>query len=94
VIETPPTEIVGIIQAVVAMDLTIPIQTSPMDIGVQPTTPASTQDTSGNNNNGENRERRAEEIPLTTASRELPLARQPIFDLNGGGVAGQNMVCK
>ena len=87
-----PVEIVETIQAVVIVDLTMPPQTAPSPD--QPASSSQANAASGNGDTEENRERRAEEVPLTTASQELPLAKQPIFDLNGGGVAGQNMVCK
>ena len=42
----------------------------------------------------EEEEAAEEEGLLAATSEEAPLAQQPIFDLGGGGVAGQNMVCK
>lgn len=44
--------------------------------------------------NGENEERRTRELPVTAPSRNAPLARQPIFNIGNGGVAGQNLVCR
>jgi hypothetical protein len=54
----------------------------------------SDSNTNSGSSNDEDRERRTEELSLTTTSQEPALAKQPIFDLNGGGIAGQNMVCK
>ncbi len=90
-IETPPTEVTATILAVVTLEPVTPMQPT-----VTPTRPAAApSDQQGDSgNNEENKERSPEGVPLTTASQELPLAKQPIFDLSGGGIAGQNMVCR
>ncbi|MCJ7600665.1 MAG: filamentous hemagglutinin N-terminal domain-containing protein [Desulfobulbaceae bacterium] len=105
-VETPPAAIVETIQAVVVADLVVPTQTAQIGIGIEPPAPASTPDAeqppassesnaaADNGDNEEKEESKAEEVALTTESQELPLAKQPIFDLSGGGIAGQNMVCK
>lgn len=87
-----PAEIVNTIQSVVVVNLIMePIPTN----AIQPPAPeAAANSDAVSGNNEENKERSPEGVPLTTASQELPLAKQPIFDLSGGGVAGQNMVCK
>ena len=97
-VETP-VEIVETIQAVVVVDLVVPTQPAQINLAQPPASeqPASSSQTngaSGNTTNEENKERPAEGVSLATASQDLPLAKQPIFDLSGGGIAGQNMVCK
>ncbi|MCX5865086.1 MAG: filamentous hemagglutinin N-terminal domain-containing protein [Deltaproteobacteria bacterium] len=92
-VETP-VEIVQTIQAVVIVDLVMPNQIAPTSNSEQSTSASQSNSASGNGNTEENRERRVGETPLATAAQELPLARQPIFDLSGGGIAGQNMVCR
>ena len=102
-IKTPSAEVVATILAVVTVAPVIPTQTIGAGIST-PTLPAaspssdqqaasSTNRTSGNNKE-EDRERKAQGVSVDKTSQDLPLARQPIFDLGGGGIAGQNMVCK
>ncbi|MFC1512980.1 beta strand repeat-containing protein [Thermodesulfobacteriota bacterium] len=109
-LETPAEEVVETIQAVVIVDLEVPTETVPMESGIQTPDPDSTSASepvqeqpaasseadadADNDNNEEDEERTAEEMALADDSQEQPLAKQPIFDLSGGGVAGQNMVCK
>ncbi len=44
--------------------------------------------------NNKKKEEQAGKAGLTEESRQNSLAAQPIFDLSGGGVAGQSLVCK
>jgi hypothetical protein len=89
---------VATIQAVVTVEPVTLTQNT-----VAPTLPAAPpsdqqgdpgSNTNSGNNNKEDSERSTEEVSLTTTSQEPALTKQPIFDLNGGGIAGQNMVCK
>ncbi|HIJ91263.1 MAG TPA: hypothetical protein HPP95_10470 [Deltaproteobacteria bacterium] len=90
-IETPPVELAATILAVVTLE-PVPLMQPTVTPTIPATTPSGQQDASGNID--KEKESMAEEIPITTASQGLPLSKQPIFDLSGGGIAGQNMVCK
>ncbi len=97
-----PVEIVNSIQSLVMVDMVMPPQTDPTGIGInnpnstseQSASSSDSNDAASNGNDEEKEGRKAEEVPLNTDSKELPLARRPLFDFSGGGIAGQNMVCK
>ncbi|MCX5875435.1 MAG: filamentous hemagglutinin N-terminal domain-containing protein [Deltaproteobacteria bacterium] len=99
-LETPPAEMVATILAVVTVEPIVPIQTAAVNMGtpLPAATPSSDQQSTsgstGNSENEKNKEGKGKGVTAGNTSQELPLAKQPIFDLNGGGVAGQNMVCK
>ncbi len=96
------TEVVKTVQAVLNLAQVMTTQTASMDPGLespapdlpQPESTTGSNVTAGDDNKNENEERRTEEVSLASTFQERPLTRQPIFDLGGGGVAGQNMVCK
>ncbi len=94
--DTKPAEVVKTVQDVVTVDVDL----TKVSQGEQPngdvqssSTPASSGDSGGGNGDDE-KKRQEEAVASTTTAEERPLAKQPIFDLSGGGVAGQNMVCK
>ncbi len=89
--DTKPAEVVKTVQDVVTVDVDLG-KVSQVE---QPNGDVQSSSTPASGGNGDDEKKRQEEaVASTTTSEERPLARQPIFDLNGGGVAGQNMVCK
>ncbi len=96
-------ETVDTIQIVVAGDIAVSNEITQLDDGMLSSSQASEQpaassepnaETSNNGNDDDDEEGVAEGVSLASSTQDRPLAKQPIFDLAGGGVAGQNVVCK